>query len=194
MTLLVELDVAGDEALRHCGNGPPAECAQPCQQLGEGKGLGEIVVRARIKTGDSLLNRAQRRQDQDRRPVATRAKQLEHLGSVDVRQHSIKHDGVIAAGLCQGKGPIPSSTRSTTLRSASSTRRISSPILGSSSTTKTRIQAIPSMSGSKRPTPTTLFSARGWAGASQPAMSNRWTAIFSVRARLRRAAMLTTNR
>ena len=89
--------------------------ATPCQgpdarrQLGEGKGLREVVICTRVKTFDSVLNRIKRGQHEDGGRVAALAHALTHLGAAGGGEHAVEDDDVELAGLehVQGVAAIP---------------------------------------------------------------------------------------
>ncbi len=76
---------------------PPPQGPQARQQLGEGEGLGQVVVGARVESRNAILDGAQRRQEQngqaatggpggatDAQPVAARQAYVEHHDIVAV--------------------------------------------------------------------------------------------------------------
>src|SRR5579875_3596591 len=61
----------------------------PRDQLGKGKGLDQIIVAAGIETRYPIVDPSERRQKQDRSPVAGGAQRLDNGKAVETRQHPI---------------------------------------------------------------------------------------------------------
>ena len=74
---------------------PPGERTHPRQQLLQGKGLGEVVIRARVEAANHVLGRVPRGQHQDR-SLHPRAPQLGgQLEAVHLRQLDVEQDQVV---------------------------------------------------------------------------------------------------
>lgn len=69
--------------------------AQPGQQFFHVKGLGQVVVRARVDTGDFFMPLAVRREAQDRHGLALAAPALQHAQAIQHRQAEVEHGRVI---------------------------------------------------------------------------------------------------
>jgi hypothetical protein len=74
--------------------GRPSEGADARAQLGEGEGLGEVVIRAGFQPLHALLHLAQRRQHQHRRADARGAQRAQDGEPVRPWQHAVRHDHV----------------------------------------------------------------------------------------------------
>ena len=74
------------------------------QQLLKGEGLGHVVVRAALQTGDAVGHRGARREHDDRCSHSLAAQLLEHLEAVDVGQAHIQDDEVEVLLDRQGHG------------------------------------------------------------------------------------------
>ena len=68
------------------------------QQLGKGKGLHQIVVRAQLQSLDPMLNGAQSRQQQDGHPFIGGAQHSDNIPAIHIGQHNIENQQVIIAG------------------------------------------------------------------------------------------------
>ena len=79
--------------------GAAAERLDPRQQLGEGEGLGEVVVAAGLQALHPLIHRRQRREEQHRRAVALAAQGLDQAHPVHAAgQHAVEHHQVELLG------------------------------------------------------------------------------------------------
>jgi hypothetical protein len=74
---------------------PTGECSQAGEQLGEGEGLRQIVVRSGVEAGDAVENGISRGQHEDWGPRARLTKQSAHVEPVHSRQHHVEDDGVV---------------------------------------------------------------------------------------------------
>jgi hypothetical protein len=70
------------------------EHVQPRRELGEAKGLEEMVVRASFEALDPILGRRHGRQDERRRPALLGAKLPENRQSVEIRQPPVDYQHV----------------------------------------------------------------------------------------------------
>src|SRR5689334_124915 len=77
---------------------PPGESMEPGQELGEGEGLGDIVVAARLEPIDTIIDAAQRCQEQDRDLLADAAQRPDEMKTVDPRKHAVDDDDVVILG------------------------------------------------------------------------------------------------
>ena len=71
--------------------------AQPAQQLVRCKGLGQIIVRARVKAGDAVVLLSLCGQEHDRRRDAVLTQAAEYLKAVQLRHHYIEDYRIIRA-------------------------------------------------------------------------------------------------
>jgi len=80
----------------------------PRDQFGQGVGLDQIVVAARLQPRNAILDLAESRQEQHRRLVAALADGLDHADAVQARHHSVHDIDVVAALLRfqQAKGAV----------------------------------------------------------------------------------------
>ena len=62
------------------------------EQLAKGERLGEIIVGARIKTGDAIVDGRSRRKHQDRSCVAACSQLTANFISIALRQQYVEHD------------------------------------------------------------------------------------------------------
>ena len=85
-------DLEHGRPLRGC---PAGESAQPREQLLEREGLREVVVRARIKAADPVVDRVTRREHQHRGPDSALAHPAASLEAVHSRQHHVEDDHVV---------------------------------------------------------------------------------------------------
>ena len=94
----VELEVA-DAEHGLCGVGlpPPGKRLDAGEQLGEGVGLGQIVVAAGAQARDAVVDLAEGGEDQRRRVVALAAQFLDDRQAVALRQHAVDDQHVVAA-------------------------------------------------------------------------------------------------
>ena len=69
------------------------------QQLGEGVGLGEIVVAAGAQALDAVVDLAERGEDQHRRLAVLGAQGADQRQAVHLRQHAVDDGDVVAAFL-----------------------------------------------------------------------------------------------
>ena len=81
---------------------PPAlsarlsSASQPRQQLGEGEGLGQVVVAAGPEPVDPVVHLGERAEDEHRRAPALAAQRLNQREAVEARQHAVDHERVEA--------------------------------------------------------------------------------------------------
>ena len=85
--------------------GAPQQRAQPREELLERERLDEVVVGARVETGDPVAHGAARREHQDRHRVAVGADTACDLEPVDHGQHHVEHDG-IGGGVHESGQPL----------------------------------------------------------------------------------------
>lgn len=85
----------------------PGQRAQPREQLGEVKRLGQIVIGPAIKPADPIGHRRPRGQHQHRNPYLVLAQPPADLETGQPRQHGIQHDRVIVAADCRGVTVCP---------------------------------------------------------------------------------------
>ena len=91
----VHLEIADRELRLHRGRAAPAQQGlDPRQELGEGEGLGEIVVGAGAKPAHPVVDLAQRAQEQDGGDDLGDPQGLDHVQPVDLRQHAVDDDQV----------------------------------------------------------------------------------------------------
>ena len=90
---VADLDRRGPLALPTADQSP-----QPGQELGEGEGLGQVVVGAAVEAGDPVLDRSSSGQHQHRRPDAVLSHPPAGLEAVDPRQDHVEHDSVVGGG------------------------------------------------------------------------------------------------
>jgi hypothetical protein len=69
---------------------------QTRDQLAEVEGLGQIVVRARLQTGDAVVDRVAGRQHADGDVVAQRTQRRHDRHPVQLRHLDVQHQGVMA--------------------------------------------------------------------------------------------------
>ena len=101
----IELEVPEAQHLPARAESRPAQQRpQAREQLVEGEGLHDVVVRARVKAGHAVRHGVPGGQHQDRRAVAARAHRAAYLQPVHVRHHHVEDHGVGAVLLqrCQG--------------------------------------------------------------------------------------------
>src|SRR5258708_3472336 len=97
--LEVEAELADDQAVADTGRRlSPRQGADPGQQLGEGEGLGQVVVGAGVQPRDPVLDRGPGGQHQDRRLDSLGANLAANLESVHPRQHHVPDDQVVVPG------------------------------------------------------------------------------------------------
>ena len=77
------------------GAGAAVQHLDAGQQLGEGVGLGQIVVAAGAQAGDPVVDLAERGQDQHRRRVAARPQAGDQRQPVAARQHAVDDQHVV---------------------------------------------------------------------------------------------------
>src|SRR6185369_68777 len=73
---------------------PPKQGVHPGEQLGERKGLHEIIVGSGFKALDPIADGRERREHQDRRVDLRGANGLQNRNSVQNRKHSVENDEV----------------------------------------------------------------------------------------------------
>src|SRR5262245_61651231 len=71
---------------------------KPRQKLGEGEGLGDIVVATGLKAVDPIIDAAERRQKQHRYLLADAAQRPHEVEPVDTREHAVDDDDVVVLG------------------------------------------------------------------------------------------------
>jgi len=76
---------------------------QSCLKLGQGKGFGQEVVRARIERTNTLVNRVARRKNQRGQTLVPRPQPLQDDITAEVRQAQIENGSVVVLG---GQPPI----------------------------------------------------------------------------------------
>ena len=116
----VEPEVADLELGRPLDAAAPRERAQPREQLGEGEGLRQVVVRAGVEARDAILDGVARGQHQNRRPDTGVAERRQVSKPSQARQHDVEHDRVVGVrpAIQSASSPVaatsaawPSSTR-----------------------------------------------------------------------------------
>ena len=90
-------DQVADDQLRREHLAPTAsECAQPCQQLAEVEGLGEVVVGAGVEPGDALLDCVERGEHQNGNRVLGGAYRSADVEARHPRHEDVEDDDVVA--------------------------------------------------------------------------------------------------
>lgn len=79
---------------RFVDRGAAQQRAHPGQQLLQRKGLGQVVVGARIQPGHSLRDRIASGKDQDRQIIPRAAQATTHLKAVELGHHDVEHQCV----------------------------------------------------------------------------------------------------
>jgi len=109
----VERQIADLENCRPLLRRPPRQRAQSSEELVKGKGLGEIVVRARVEPGHSIFDRVACREHENRAPDTFAAQASTDLEAVEaVREHDVEDDHVVGSGLghpecfCSASGDV----------------------------------------------------------------------------------------
>ncbi len=97
----VEAQVAHAQQAALALEAPPQQGAQPGQQLGQGVGLHQVVVRTGVEPLDPVVDRIARRQHQHRGVVARAAHAPAHREPVEVGQTKVE-DQRVGRGLGQG--------------------------------------------------------------------------------------------
>ena len=93
----VDLQIGEAEAGLAAGAvGAPEQRLQPRQQLGEGEGLGQVVVAAGPEPVDPVVHLGERAEDEHRRASALAAQRLNQREAVEARQHAVDHKRVEA--------------------------------------------------------------------------------------------------
>src|SRR5208337_1408017 len=90
----VHFQVVGLEAEITIHNVTPQQCANPGEQLGEGKRFGQVIVGPRIEPLNSVLDPVSRREDQDRLGESVTSQAAQHVQSIAFGKHQVKHDGI----------------------------------------------------------------------------------------------------
>ena len=72
----------------------PQQRFHPRHQLGQHEWLDQVVVGARLQTGDTVVHRAARRQHTDRDIVVHRAKRSDDGDAIEHRHVDVQHDGI----------------------------------------------------------------------------------------------------
>ncbi len=94
----VEPQLADLDDRRPLALAAPHQGTEPGQQLGEGEGLGQVVVGAAVEAGDPVLERAAGGQHQHRRPDPLLAQAPAGLEAVDAGQDHVEDDRVVTRG------------------------------------------------------------------------------------------------
>src|SRR5688572_17880080 len=94
-----DLDFAGREARRLGRAAAPHECTDPRNELRKRERLDEVVVRAAVQTGYTVLQRVARGQHQHRRLQPTGADGTKDFQAVAARQAEVEEDGVERFGI-----------------------------------------------------------------------------------------------
>ena len=102
----VEPEVADLEHRRPLHGSPPHERPQPREELGERERLRQVVVGARVETGDAVVDAVARREHEHRRPHAVLANPAADLEAVDPGEHEVEHDRVVLGGLGHPDGVV----------------------------------------------------------------------------------------
>src|SRR5262249_20682975 len=90
----VQLEVVGVQDKVSVGEVTAQQDAQPGHQLGERKGLHQIIVCPAVQSPDAILDSVACREDQNRLAEALRPQVLEHLQAVSLRQHQIQDNDI----------------------------------------------------------------------------------------------------
>src|SRR6266508_448761 len=93
----VEAEVAGLEHRRSLRGAPPQQGAEPGHQHDVGERLGEVVVGADVKALGLVVLAVLGAQHEHRHPVAKPPQALADPVAVELGQHDVEHDGVVAA-------------------------------------------------------------------------------------------------
>ena len=93
----VKLESTGLQDVGALDGASPGEGAEAREELGEGEGLDEVVVRADIQTTNPIFDSTACGQQQDRRPVACRAEVATQGKAVTIRQHDVEDKHVMNA-------------------------------------------------------------------------------------------------
>jgi hypothetical protein len=80
---------------RRSQRGSANQCLDPGQHFGEGKGLGQVIVPARSKTLDPLVERALCAQDENRDVNSGVAQGFDDGQTVHLGQHQVDDRGVV---------------------------------------------------------------------------------------------------
>ncbi len=94
----VETQIADPQLGRALRATAASERPQPRQQLGEGEGLGQVVIGAAIEAGNAVAHGVAGGQHQDRRPDPGLAQSPADLEAVDAGQHQVEDDRVVLDG------------------------------------------------------------------------------------------------
>ncbi|MCY1361660.1 hypothetical protein D9M69_483320 [compost metagenome] len=97
--LAVEHQRAALQARVRAAAAAPDQRQQACFQLGDGEGLGQVVVGAEVEAAHAFVERVLRGQDQHRGAVVAPAHRLEHGQPVLAGQAQVEHDRVVFLGL-----------------------------------------------------------------------------------------------
>lgn len=90
----VENEISALELRRLLRTRPAKDASQPCGELFEMEGLGEIVVGTEVESLDAVLGRTTGGEHQDGGRVARVAQCTEHGIAIELGQHHVQHDGV----------------------------------------------------------------------------------------------------
>src|SRR5262249_6271911 len=95
----VHLQVADpQERLLHHGRAAAGQRIDASEKLGKGEGLDEVVVAARPQASDTIIDFAERADDEGRRHNAIVTEAPNHLDAVEARQHAVDgHHDVVGA-------------------------------------------------------------------------------------------------
>ena len=94
---VVEHDRAARDERRRGRRRPAGDRPETGRQLGERKGLDEVVVGARVEAGNPVRDGVARGEEQDRDRTARSADPARHLDARDVGEAHVEHDRVDAA-------------------------------------------------------------------------------------------------
>ena len=91
----VDGDIADDEHRRGIAAGSPHERAKARHELGDGKGLRQIIVGAKIERLDAIVDGVERRQNQHRRARARLPQILQQRPAAALRHHQVEHHRIV---------------------------------------------------------------------------------------------------
>ena len=96
----VKSKLATRQDVRSFRRSAPGQCPEAGEQFGEGEWLDQVVVCTDIEASDAVVDRIAGGQQQDRRPVARRAKFAAQTEPIAVGQHHVEHEDVVH-GFCR---------------------------------------------------------------------------------------------
>src|SRR5581483_9859779 len=102
----VEGEVAHLEDHRALARVPAGDGPEAGEELGEGEGLGEVVVGAGVEAGHPIVDGIPGRQHHHGRPPALLAQAPAHLEPVGTGDHGVEHDGVVLVLASRPEGGI----------------------------------------------------------------------------------------